>query len=390
MTTATQTTAPKAESTKQKPMAPVNIDESFQVPWSVHALSGLISGWPGLWKWLGNLETTSCREQLADKVDRPVFISGIARSGSTILLEVLASHADVGTHQYRDFPMLYTPVWWGQATEKQAQSLPVERAHGDGIMVTPQSPEAMEEVLWMGFFANAHNPEQSQVLDHNSSNPAFEQFYGDHVRKLLLTRKRSRYVSKGNYNLSRIGYLQKIFPDAKFVVPIRHPVHHIASLMKQHRLFVAGEEKYPRALAHMQRVGHYEFGLDRRPINVGNSETIQRIQKLWAAGEEVRGWACYWNAVYAWTWQQLQENAQLGDATLIVRYEDLCNDPASKLDELLSHCDLPEDSTVAAFAGQIRPPSYYKPNFTDAELAIIAEETSEAMKLYSYEPALVG
>ena len=34
----------------------------------------------------------------------------------------------------------------------------VERAHGDRLMITPSSPEAMEEPIWMHFFDNAHNP----------------------------------------------------------------------------------------------------------------------------------------------------------------------------------------------------------------------------------------
>ncbi|WP_256206685.1 sulfotransferase [Pseudomonas sp. BAY1663] len=68
----------------------------------------------------------------------------------------------------------------------------------------------------------------------------------------------------------RLGYLQRLYPDARFVLAIRDPVWHIASLIKQQRLFVAGERAEPRALEHMRRVGHYEFGLDRRPINVGD------------------------------------------------------------------------------------------------------------------------
>ncbi|MCA8998441.1 MAG: sulfotransferase [Planctomycetaceae bacterium] len=371
--------------TTSAPKAPVNIDDSFQVPWNVHCLSGLVSRIPGLWKFLGNLESNSFQDQLPKHVERPVFISGIARSGSTILLEVLAAHRDVGTHQYRDFPMLYTPVWWSQATEKQTRrSLPVERAHGDGILVTPESPEAMEEVLWMGFFPDAHNSQRSQILDQDTSNPPFEQFYGDHVRKLLYVRKRTRYVSKGNYNFSRLAYLQKIFPDARFVVPVRHPVQHIASLMKQHRLFTEGEERYPRALAHMQRVGHFEFGLDRRPIHIGNPDTIHRILDLWNSGEEVRGWACYWNALYEWVWKQLQENDTLRAATQVIRYEDLCDAPHRRLAQLLTHCELPEDKNVAAFADRIQAPSYYKPRFSERELEVIAEETAPASRLFGY------
>ena len=47
---------------------------------------------------------------------------------------------------------------------------PAERAHKDRILVTPDSPEAMEEVLWMRFFPAVHDEAASQVLDAATSN----------------------------------------------------------------------------------------------------------------------------------------------------------------------------------------------------------------------------
>ncbi|MFO7905247.1 MAG: hypothetical protein R6U98_21465 [Pirellulaceae bacterium] len=79
----------------------------------------------------------------------------MARSGTTILLEILASHSKVVTHQYRDFPGLFTPYWWGHANRLTSSS-PAERAHGDRLLVSAQSPEAMEEMLWMAFFPHVH------------------------------------------------------------------------------------------------------------------------------------------------------------------------------------------------------------------------------------------
>lgn len=378
------TSPPK--STSSVPLAPVDIDSSFQVPWSVHVLSGLAARFPGMWKLLGNLETATYSERLPAVVDRPIFISGIARSGSTILLEILAAHAQVGTHRYRDFPLLHTPIWWHQATERRhSRTLPVERTHGDGIMVTPDSPEAMEESLWMSFFPQAHDSSVSQFLNRTDDHPAFEAFYRDHLRKVLYIRGRTRYVSKGNYNLSRLPYLHKMFPDARFLVPIRHPVQHIASLMKQHRLFSEGETRYPRALAQMQRVGHFEFGLDRRPIHVGDGEVIREIQDLWKQGDEVRGWAKYWSHLYGWTADLLHTDSLLGDASLVVRFEDLCSDPHTMLERLVHHCRLEPDANVSAFEHQIHAPTYYKVKFTDDELAIIAAETSTTAARYGYD-----
>ena len=109
----------------------------------------------------------------------------------------------------------------------------------------------------MAFFPETHDPTQSSVKGRHAEHPAFERFYDEHIRKLLAVRKRQRYVAKGNYNLVRLGYLHRLYPQAKFVLVIRDPVWHIASLMKQQALFVAGETSEPRALEHMRRVGHY-------------------------------------------------------------------------------------------------------------------------------------
>src|SRR3546814_14155500 len=88
-------------------------------------------------------------------------------------------------------------------------------------MITPDSPEAFEEVLWMAFFPDLHDPTASSVLDERTDNAAFESFYRDHIRKLLRVRGGRRYLSKGNYSVTRLEYLLKVFPDARFILPVQ-------------------------------------------------------------------------------------------------------------------------------------------------------------------------
>lgn len=330
--------------------------DAFRVPLGMHLLSGFVNRFRGLWIRLGNLETAALREELeAVAIDRPVYVSGLARAGTTILLEWLAQHPQVATHRYSDFPGLFVPTWWNRGAER-CKAAPRERAHGDRIKVTPDSPEAMEECLWMAFFCNAHRPDASDVLDADTLNPAFERFYRDHIRKLLAARNRSRYVAKGNYNLTRLTYLQKLLPSARFVVAIRDPRDHVASLMKQHRLFTAGEQAHPRALAYMQRVGHFEFGLDRRPIDVGDG-VAQQVANLWRRGEEVRGCARHWASLYSWLLDKLIDDEPLRQATRIVCYERLCADPSDVTQQLAEHCELPSTAAQQRFAETIAAPA---------------------------------
>ena len=360
----------------------------FAVSRGADWLSGLICDRPRPWIALGNLETRYLSDRLAAyPVTQPVYVTALARAGTTILLELLARHAHVATHRYRDFPALFTPYWWDRTlafTPRRAVDA-AERAHGDGMLVTPESPEAMEEVLWSAFFPGLHDPGHSNVLGAATGNERFAAFYRDHLRKLLLVRGRARYVAKGNYNLTRLAYLLHLFPEARFVVPVRGPAAHVASLAKQQALFARALGHNPRARRHLSRVGHHEFGPERAPINAGDDAAVARIQALWDAGEEVTGWAAYWRHLYGFVAARLGNDKTLGDATLVVRYEDLCREPRPTLARIFAHCRLDgAEALIEAAAGELHLPTYYRPDFSPAERATIRRETAEVAAGFGY------
>jgi hypothetical protein len=360
----------------------------FQVVGWVDRLGGTVERHREFFTWLGNLETTRLESRIgATPIERPIYVSGLARAGTTILLELLARHPAVATHQYRDYPLVHLPYWWNRLlTRIEKPVKPVERAHGDRIMVTPASPEAMEEVIWMTFFPEAHDPAHSNVLDRASDNADFADFYRAHIAKLLLARGRTRYLAKGNYNISRLAFIQKILPDARFVVPVRGPEAHIVSLMRQHRRFCEGAEGDPRVRDHLRRTGHFEFGPDRRPINLGNPEAAREVSELWACGEEVRGWARYWRQIYDHVAERLAEDEALAAATLVLRYEALCSAPAEELARLFAHVGLDDAAAlIAEQAAVLRPPDYYSSPLDDKDRAIIREETEATAARYGYE-----
>jgi hypothetical protein len=90
----------------------------------------------------------------------------------------------------------------------------------------------------------------------------------------------NRYLAKNNYDIARLDYLSSLFLDARFVVPVREPTYHIASLMKQHRLLSEEESRDKRVLAYMRRSGHVEFGFDRRSLNLTSHDRTCKIQDL--------------------------------------------------------------------------------------------------------------
>ena len=361
------------------------------VPGWIDLLGRMVGRAPGLWRRLGDLETRMLADELEGiGVDRPVHVAGLARAGTTVLLELLAGLPGVATHRYRDFPPgVYAPVLWDRAFSRvyKGGAAPAERAHQDRVMVTPDSPEALEEVLWAHFHPGLHEAGGgSRVLGPEASNPAFERFYRDHLRKLLLVRRGTRYLAKGNYNLTRLGYIRRLFPDARFLVPVRDPLWHVASLMKQHALFRAAERRDPRVLAHMRRAGHHEFGLGRRAVDVGDGAAAG-VEALWARGEEARGWARHWNSLYRLVARQrAADPGGLGEAAMVVRYEDLCARPRETLEAVLAHArlDPPPPAALDAMAARLSAPAYYAPGFADAERRAIDEETREARRLVGY------
>ena len=354
-------------------------------------LGGFVAGRPKLWKRLGRIESGYLFDRIErTAVDRPMYIAGLARAGSTLLLEILAGCPGTASHRYCDFPPLLTPYWWGWFMDRAArrEQEPVERAHRDRLRVTAMSPEALEEPVWMSFFPDIHDPGVDQTLDAATQRPDFEDFYRKHVKKLLLVRKGRRYLAKGNYNATRLAYLLRLFPDARFVVPVREPAAHVGSLVKQHRLFCQVESEEPRVLNYMRRVGHFEFGLDRRPVNTGDAASLQATLDAWAADRDAEGYAHQWDAVYSLLARQIESDAALRKAVLVLRYEDLCRDPESELRRLFSHVgphvELPGEARIAAWRDRISAPDYYGPQLTAEESAAVRDIAARTAERFGY------
>ena len=201
----------------------------------------------------------------------------------------------------------------------------------------------------------------------------------------MLIRGGRNYLAKGNYNIARMAYIQELFPDARFIVPIRHPVSHIASLIRQHQVFSKGQEKHAAARDYLRRVGHFEFGLDRTPMNMGNADAIHEILGRWSASDELGGWALYWSHVYGAVMDQLENDGRLREAVLIVRYEDLCGMPQEVLPLVVSHCRLGVDAQmIDNLSRRVQSREYYKSGFSRAETQHILQATESTMLRYGY------
>ena len=209
-------------------------------------------------------------------------------------------------------------------------------------MVTPDSPDAPEEMVWAAFFPQSHDPSVDSRFSWDDRHPAFETFYDQHLRKLMLAEGATRYAAKANYHVARIPYLLRLYPDARFLVPVREPAAHVASLLHQHRWFSAGQRAHPRLLSYMRWSQHFEFGRDRRPMHLGDGDRVREILASWEQGDEVRALAMSWDLVYRYLADLIAADDRVRTAVRVVRYEDVGADPAASLRAALEHCQLPE------------------------------------------------
>jgi len=239
------------------------------------------------------------RELEATDLGSPVMITALPRAGTTILLEVLAGTPTFASHTYRDMPFVLCPMLWQWMSRRfRRTDTPRERMHGDGIQISLDSPEALEEVVWMRFWPEKYRErsiEPWQSCDHEE----FLEFLTAHMRKIVALRARDkptarRYVSKNNLNIARIPAILNALPSATLIVMFRNPVQHAASLLRQHRRFSERHARDAFARSYMAAIGHFDFGANLKPV--GFSGWTAQQERL--DPDRMDYWLDYWRATY--------------------------------------------------------------------------------------------
>lgn len=249
---------------------------------------------------LADLEERIFRRRLAGiEAVAPVFVTALPRAGTTILLEVLAGMAEFATHTYRDMPFLLCPLLWDRVAAPFRRPRPArERAHGDGILIGPDSPEAFEEILWRRFWPAQYGAEVIRPWAR-CDDPEFVAFLRAHMRKIIALRQRGspharRYASKNNLNIARLRALAQALPDATLVVLFREPLQHAHSLHRQHLRFGELHRRDPFARRYMAAIGHYDFGANLKPVDFDG----WHARRSTADPQQLAFWVEYWIATY--------------------------------------------------------------------------------------------
>ncbi len=281
---------------------------------------------------------------------RPVFITSLPRAGTTLLLECCAALDEFASHTYRDMPFVMVPCLWSSfstAFRREGQLKP--RSHGDGMQIDFDSPEALEEVLWLKFWEKQYQADR--ILPWPSRpRQEFTTFFARHMRKIAWVRRGVRaegvrYISKNNLNIARIPLVRQMFPDATIVVPVRAPLDHCSSLLQQHRQFSELHARDAFASRYMRAIGHFDFGEHLRPVDFdrwydGRAQKDALMLSFWLE---------YWVAAY--------QHLLTMDRALVhfLDYDRLCADPVPGLRRLAERIDCRDTDRLVASAKGIRP-----------------------------------
>jgi Sulfotransferase family len=304
---------------------------------------------------LADIEQQVFRKQLQQiAIHEPVFVTGLPRAGTTLLLELCVASGEFATHTYRDMPFILTPMLWRQFSAKFAHAdVPRERAHGDGMLVSVDSPEAFEEIVWHTFWKSQY--QSKRIIPWGSANDEdFTSFFHNHVKKIIALHSdgltsRVRYISKNNLNIARIGLIKRCIADAIVIVPFRQPLQHAASLLLQHRNFLTIHAEDTFAREYMAGIGHFDFGENLRPINFDNWLESARYKDA----TTINFWLEYWTACYG----SLLRKA--GSQVHLLSYEGLCNKAATGLNRLADVLRLANRDEFIAQASRMKQSTSY-------------------------------
>jgi hypothetical protein len=281
----------------------------------------------------------------------PVYVSGLARAGTTLLLEAIHSTGAFATLTYRNMPFVTAPLLWGRMSRgRAAGENPLrERAHGDKVLVNYDSPEAFEEVFWLSFMKKRYVEENG--LRYHDVDDAILGKYARFVANVVRSKadpEASRYLAKNNNNMLRIDAIRKAFPSSVIIVPFRNPLDHARSLQRQHESFLARHEEDPFSMRYMGWLGHFEFGRHFKPF-LADSEAVPVD---WEETRRVSFWIRYWKSVY----QRAVET--MAGKVVFFDYDVFCQDPKSELANLERKLGMLADS-LTPYSVNIRRPTRY-------------------------------
>ena len=247
------------------------------------------------------------------KLDDHIFITGLPRSGTTLLLNLIYKSEEFSSLTYYDMPLIMAPNLFSKFKKKKL-SHSIKRYHYDEIQISLSSPESFDEVFFSTF------KKESDVIDN----------YKIFVSLICSKYNKERYISKNNNNFKRIALIKDIFKNSKIFVTFRDPLQQAFSLFNQNINFLNLQSKNKFVLYYMKYLGHNEFGYNHqfwfKPDKFNKNDDIN-----------------YWLEQWKFFYQDLINKKSIKNNFFLICYENLCdNENSLKLLEQIVGVKIPK------------------------------------------------
>jgi hypothetical protein len=249
-----------------------------------------------------------------------VVISGLARAGTTSLMNDLSRIDDFESLSYANMPFLLCPNTWAKFYKPKTREL-TERSHKDGIMIGLNSNEALEEYF---FKVKSNN---LFINDSGLSEYEISQVdYHDYLdyQSIIKNDNSKIYLAKNNNFILRYKSVRKFNDDFLMVILFRDPITHAASLLEKHYDYTQLQKEDPFILEYMDWLGHHEFGKNHKPFVFHSSEEF-----IYNDREHLDYWLKNWINYYRYVLTISHPN------TILINYESYCVDPKATIETIL-------------------------------------------------------
>lgn len=219
-----------------------------------------------------------------------VYVSGLARSGSTSLMQSLGQLPAFTSLTYREMPLIFMPRTWRRLRRKTGVP-EIERPHRDGMKHDLETQEALEEPFWIHQIGSQYVKQES-LISHEVS----ESVHNKYKQFRSLIAGDGVYLAKNNNHLLRADAIHRLDGESGWktitIIPFRHPYAHAQSLMRQHENLSCQQREDSFVLDYMGFLGHFEFGLDQKNqllddaasfLPTGDSCTLEYWMEVWGA-----------------------------------------------------------------------------------------------------------
>jgi len=250
-------------------------------------------------------------EYLAEKPF--VIVTGLARSGTTALTNLLFDEAVFHSISYANVPFLLAPNLW-KKIYAPTTSKKKERAHGDQVLFSENSIEAFEEYFFKVFLNDSYIKEDC-LLKHEIPEDVLVKYRM--YQTLFKQNNTTIYLAKNNNFLLRYESMLKSDKMLKPIFIFRNPLDHAASLLRQHENFLIRQKEDNFVLEYMNWLGHHEFGLNQKYFLFDN-----QFKKPKSNTSELSYWLAIWSDYYSYI-SEISNTHKI----YLVHYEDLLKKP---------------------------------------------------------------